>query len=454
MNEWSKNLGPKSIGAEILTQVAKDRFTGTLYWIQPGKRVTLVFVQGRADGTAENDAPLNQNKAAVSGVIRTFAAATVGECQFAPREGAVAPVLGLDTLGEALVGVMTYLSPTQMDGIWFARTGQMVEATPLFEKLSAVAQNMIHTPLTRPIGVVSLSRLVTGADDRTQRAWAMLLALGGLKVSETVRGNPTPLPTPKVARSTAILSDPKAREFVAEIESAHAASKTQDHYGFLGVLRTAKEDEIRKVYFEFAKRWHSDRFVGVDLGEAQKKADELFQRAAEAQRILCDSEQRKSYDFTIDRQAKGLPTDVSVIMDAEENFRKGQKLLRQGQAQAAESLLRKAVEQNKGEGEFLVYLGYAIYGTQGTKALAEAKKLIEEGQKLNEKLDVAHEFLGRMMHAEGRLEDAQKYLKRALQMNPKNREAERELRLISMRANKETDTKKNPLNMVTNFFKK
>ena len=61
----------------------------------------------------------------------------------------------------------------------------------------------------------------------------------------------------------ALVAKPPA--VLQEIAAAHAEMALQDHYAFLGVGRDAKADDVSKAYFEHAKRWHSDRFAGLEL---------------------------------------------------------------------------------------------------------------------------------------------------------------------------------------------
>jgi molecular chaperone DnaJ len=67
------------------------------------------------------------------------------------------------------------------------------------------------------------------------------------------------------------------------------ASK-QDYYEVLGVARTAKEDEIRKVYRKLARKHHPD------LNPGDKAAEERFKKVQEAYDVLSDAKKRQIYD--------------------------------------------------------------------------------------------------------------------------------------------------------------
>jgi curved DNA-binding protein len=66
--------------------------------------------------------------------------------------------------------------------------------------------------------------------------------------------------------------------------------KFRDYYEILGVPRTAKENEIKKVYRKLARKYHPD------LNPNNKQAEEKFKEIQEAYEVLGDSEKRQKYD--------------------------------------------------------------------------------------------------------------------------------------------------------------
>uniref|UniRef100_A0A8C9ZN33 DnaJ heat shock protein family (Hsp40) member A3a n=1 Tax=Sander lucioperca TaxID=283035 RepID=A0A8C9ZN33_SANLU len=71
--------------------------------------------------------------------------------------------------------------------------------------------------------------------------------------------------------------------------SAPASSK-QDLYQILGVSRTASQKEIKKAYYQMAKKYHPD------TNKDDPQAKEKFAQLAEAYEILSDEGKRKQYD--------------------------------------------------------------------------------------------------------------------------------------------------------------
>ncbi|XP_029913764.1 dnaJ heat shock protein family (Hsp40) member A3a isoform X2 [Myripristis murdjan] len=68
------------------------------------------------------------------------------------------------------------------------------------------------------------------------------------------------------------------------------ASNKQDFYQILGIPRTATQKEIKKAYYQMAKKYHPD------TNKDDPQAKEKFAQLAEAYEVLSDEVKRKQYD--------------------------------------------------------------------------------------------------------------------------------------------------------------
>ncbi|XP_077474157.1 dnaJ heat shock protein family (Hsp40) member A3a [Stigmatopora argus] len=81
--------------------------------------------------------------------------------------------------------------------------------------------------------------------------------------------------------------------FKAPLCAFHTSStgnNKQDFYQILGVPRTANQKEIKKAYYQMAKKYHPD------TNKDDPKAKEKFAQLAEAYEVLSDEGKRKQYD--------------------------------------------------------------------------------------------------------------------------------------------------------------
>jgi Flp pilus assembly protein TadD len=182
---------------------------------------------------------------------------------------------------------------------------------------------------------------------------------------------------------------------------------------------------VKAAYFEAAKRFHSDAFSGMELGSARPLAEELFARVGEAYAVLSDPDKQREYEVYLDRKAKGLPTDVSAILRAEEVFRRGEKLFKSGKWDEAEAAFREAVSLNHAEAEFHAYLGMAIFRRKGDGD--EAASSVERSLAMDPRLKSGTLFLAQIREAQGDLEKARSILRKAVEQDPDFGEARNEL---------------------------
>ncbi len=467
-------LGEHYMGAEFLISIARGRKSGTLTW-DAGSEVQLFFKNGRPEVAVFNRATRIRDKAPVVEFVRGFAILGGGECSFSEGDPAIGDgSLGIDTLGECLVAVLRILKEPTLEKLLDARGGYELHAENSFPQLSAVISKMSGSTVRAPLPGTTLGAVSAGANIMTLRTWLALLVLGALRASnrpdpqqavdpksQALRKPMAPSGgrrvTKKVPLSTSLLTtgidtaeespaytiptDPEARTLHDEIVSTHHKLDTISHYELLGIPSDIKADDLKTAYFTAAKKWHSDGFsrLGLDI-EVVRMGEDIFNALEAAHQVLSDAKQRTTYDWVIEREAKGWPTDPKIIMQAEGIFSKAESMVSQGNAGAAEPLLAQALELNPSEADFWIFHGFALYSLRGSEVLVQAQEEITKGMGLSESSDRAQEFLGRIERIEGNQAEARTYFKKALEYNPKNVGAQRELRLMEMRKTSGTQT--------------
>ncbi len=234
-------------------------------------------------------------------------------------------------------------------------------------------------------------------------------------------------PAPQVAAKGTATRGP-TQAGAASSESAEAAALRKevtekharvdlDHYGLLGIPRNATPAEIKRAYFNAAKRLHPDALSRTGLEALRKPANELFARIAKAYAVLSDPKARRDYDADA---AGGEEGEAERIAQAETLYRKGEILVRKGAFQEAMQFLAPAVELWPEDAEYRSALGWALY-KKGKSEPQPARAHLSKAVQLDPKNAVAHYRLGVVLRTPGEQEAAQKALAIAKQLDPKGK---------------------------------
>lgn len=442
-------LGPHRLAAEVLADIAHRRLSGTLSLQQGASAQELQFAAGRPESASGAS-----DRAQVIQTVRGTAVLSSGQYEFREGDAVAGTQLGIDTLGEVLVALLRNLKPDQVAAYVAARANGRVSMTERFARIAQAIAHLGGPALPELTQDMTLGRLVAGANEQVRRAWTAALMLGGLQAdgggadsqvaaSATATGRVPAVTASLPTEHANVPEEVEARRVYFEVRKAETEFKGRTHYEFLEVGPRADVEQVRRAYFERAKRWHTDRFAGLKLDEETRRiANNLFKAAEEAFRVLSAPEERRKYDEILEKQARGLPTDPKVIAQAQQAFSRGARMVQQGNGAGAEPLLKEAVDLNPGEAEYWIYYGYAFFCAKGHAVVTQAREHIEKGRAMREGLDVAHEFLGRIARVEGDAKAAEMHFKNALERNPNNVGAKREMRLLRMRGGNERQEKR------------
>jgi curved DNA-binding protein CbpA len=89
-------------------------------------------------------------------------------------------------------------------------------------------------------------------------------------------------------------------ETVARIDAWIDVLDRASYYQLLGVLPRADGEALRRAFHEFARAFHPDSHVGTDE-RTLEKVRRVFQRGAEAYRVLGNPELRLRYDIALQK---------------------------------------------------------------------------------------------------------------------------------------------------------
>ncbi len=213
------------------------------------------------------------------------------------------------------------------------------------------------------------------------------------------------------------------------------------YYELLGIKRDADSSDIKKSYFKLAKEFHPDKFSEGKFEEVRERASKIFAEVAKAYQTISNDGLRKEYDESFfDKEKNTQLQKANEIVAAEMQFQKGSVYLNSKDYVKALDAFTWSIKLNPDEAEYHLYYAITIFKDpkiDPVEARVEAKEILERVISMNPNLDLAHYYLASIHKLEKKPDLAKKHFHKAYTLNPKNYEAERELRLMSMRKEKE-----------------
>ncbi|MBL8685707.1 MAG: DnaJ domain-containing protein [Myxococcales bacterium] len=251
---------------------------------------------------------------------------------------------------------------------------------------------------------------------------------------------PPPLPTAHAAQPTPAarpappppavgMVDPKA----LEADVLFRQMDEQTYYEMLGLAKTASSDDIRASFVKLAAKWHPDRAPTPVAKEAFQR---VFSMINEAHQTLSDDTMRTRYN-RIASDGGGTPAaqrKVNAMLEAATLAQKADIHLKRRDFVEAEKLAREAVALHREDPSVLTVLGAVLLERGAPELVDEAIATITEAVTLSEKNDRAQTLLAQAYKRKGDAAKALVHFKLALEANPKNIDAAREVRLADIRA--------------------
>ncbi len=212
--------------------------------------------------------------------------------------------------------------------------------------------------------------------------------------------------------------------------------RSRNYFQVLEVPLNVADEKVREAYLHKAKDVHPDMLGSNDPAELRRVHEETFHVIQAAYEALKTEPRRREYLKFIQEGIEEEVADGSRILEAEALFQKGRGLLKRRSWDAAEEVLRSALELNPDEGEYSLYLGIArmrqaAAGRQDV--LSESQDLFERARTLMPNSPEPYYRLGRLAAMRGDLERAESYYRSALSRSPNHVDSLRELRVMKMR---------------------
>jgi DnaJ-domain-containing protein 1 len=257
---------------------------------------------------------------------------------------------------------------------------------------------------------------------------------------------PSPMPVAPVSRPPSSVPglSPEMTQRWEEIIRRAASIDRSDYFAMLEVRRDATLEDVQASFFSLAKKWHPDR-LPPELGPVRDDCSRVFARMSEAHSTLSDPAKRESY-MELLTDGSGSPETqekVAKVIDAATNFQKAEVCLRRGDHAQAEALCQLALDADATQSDYLAMMAWLLAlkpENQSPEQTIKSITMLSAAIKLNARCEMAYFWRGMLLRRLGKIDAAMRDFKEAVDLNPRNIDAAREVRLHRMRGGRFSTT--------------
>lgn len=252
-----------------------------------------------------------------------------------------------------------------------------------------------------------------------------------------LEGNATPVALGPAAPGGVAPAAASASARRKEILDRAATVETQDYFAMLGLPREADATAARAAYFDLARKWHPDK-LPAELADARTACATVFAKLTEAHQVLSDDAQRVRYlnqlaqgSVSAEDQAK-----VEVVLDAAMSFQKAEVCFKRRDYAQAEVLCRHAVEADATQADYFAMLAWLEAmkpESQSREATLSRIRELDHALSLSDRCERAYFYRAQLHKRAGDNGAALADFKKARDLNPRNLDAQTEVRLLEMR---------------------
>ncbi len=274
-------------------------------------------------------------------------------------------------------------------------------------------------------------RAASPVEKEEEKAEEIKVASPVEKEEEKVEEVKEPPPVEKKEEPEVFLSE-EDKERLAEVEAWADKLPSLDYYQIFNVSRGASEGEIKKIYFDMARKYHPDSFERDLPPELRKKIEDVFDQITKAYETLTDKEKREEYDESTELPVEEEEEDL--VKKANIRFRQGKTLYNRARYDDAVILLEEAVRLRQDKGSFFLLLALTESKIPSLEKKAEQDFL--KAIELESWNPECYIGLGLFYKQQGFKARAKKQFNKALDIDPLSTVARKELNEISGKEDK------------------
>ncbi len=328
-----------------------------------------------------------------------------------------------------LIGEATDLPPP-------SSSGALVPPEPSSSSKMPAAPSSSPSPLQRPLTPIQPINAVARVALKRERAQTSSSIVEEKSSPRIPIPDRRASPPPDAPRTT---SEPPPPIDVRRKEIAERAQTIdkQNYFDMLGVTIDATVDQVKSAYISLAKTWHPDR-LPTALADVRDACARVFARMSEAHQTLIDEEKRKRY-LRLMKEGGETPEqqqEIANVVGATVEFQKAEICLRKNDLAQAETLAKHAATLDPDQADYVALIAWLEAlkpSSQSPEATQARIAELDRALKLNERCERAYFYRAMLLKRLHRDALALKDFKRVAELNPKNIDAQRELRLYEMR---------------------
>lgn len=223
----------------------------------------------------------------------------------------------------------------------------------------------------------------------------------------------------------------------AKILERAAAISAQDYFQMLGLDREASIETVQKTFLQLAKVWHPDRLPAA-LFDVKDAATKIFAHLTEAHATLTDPQRRQGY-MTLLKDGGATPDDqakIQAVLEAATEFQKAEFLLKRNDVDKAYELVSRARSLDPEQADYLALLTWLEAQRPewlGREKTLEKIAVLDRCVKMNPHCHRALFWRGMLYKRIDEPRKAVADFRRVSDLDPRNLDAQREVRLYNMR---------------------
>jgi curved DNA-binding protein CbpA len=318
------------------------------------------------------------------------------------------------------------------------------------EIVDAVVAESQMTPVRghRLVYLLAITRAVEPVNESAE-------SMAGASAPPPLASSPAEPPPPSTADSTPPLhssldrlqSMPQPPEGIADelrqrwlrVITRGRLIENQNYFEMLDLDKDVKSADARARYFQIAKEWHPDR-LPPELAPLREYAQIIFSYMSDAHVTLSDDVQRAKYLQTV-REGGGTPaTDrlMQSILDTAMEYERVLIMARRHQYDEALALMHKILHVVKEDPEYHAMFASLLMQKHASKdqdaPLKQMLESVDRALALYPRHEKANLLKGQILRRMGKKAEALTFFKKVAEINPRNIDAMREVRVATMRA--------------------